>query len=111
MKKPMTTELNKPGTYEFHSGAFHLLDETIEAANKYKETKIQEMSKSLQPNKDLPTSCINDFADLIAMYLTSGEVVPGDFIKCFVVALEDELKVQQHTCDSLSNILRLLKNE
>jgi hypothetical protein len=108
----MTTELNKPGTYEFHSGAFRLMDETeenerllrlIENANKYKEEK--------QPSNELPTSCINDFADLIAMYLTSGEVVPGDFIKCFVVALEDELKVQQHTCDSLSNILRLLKNE
>ena len=99
----MTTKFNKPGTYEFHSGAFQLMSNTIEAANKDKELK--------QPNKELSISCINDFADVIAMYLTSGEVAPGDFIGCFIVALTDELKTQQATCDSLSNILKLLKNE
>jgi hypothetical protein len=108
----MTTEINKPRTYEFHSGAFQLMNtieenerllDMIKDTSKHKETK--------QSNKNLPISCINDFADLISMHLTSGEVTPEDFISCFVAAIKDELTVQQNMCDSLGDILKLLKDE
>jgi len=82
----------------WHAGASW--DETVKAAVDYQETKKE--------NTKLPVTCINDFADITSLYLTSGELTPGDFIRCFKLAVEAELKIQQHTLDSLTNLLNLL---
>jgi len=72
----------------------------VEAAVEYTESK--------QGGKKLPVTCINDFADILSLYVTSGELTPGEFMRCFTLAVEAELKVQQHTMDALTDVLELL---
>lgn len=69
----------------------------VEAAVEYTESK--------QEDKKLPTTCINDFADILSLYVASGELTPGEFMRCFQLAVEAELKVQQKITDSLTDIL------
>lgn len=76
----------------------------LEIAEEYEAFKQQENKKLSQP-------CINDFTDLINTYLTTGELVPGDFIECFKRALIVELRMQKHTLESIKNTLALLENE
>ena len=76
-------------------------DEVLKAAiTSYRETK--------QDGKKLPVTCINDFADILSLYVTSGELTPGEFMRCFTLAVEAELKVQQQTMDALTDVLELL---
>ena len=75
-------------------------DETVKAAVDYTESK--------QEGKKLPVTCINDFADILSLYVTSGELTPGEFMRCFTLAVEAELKVQQQTMDALTDVLELL---
>ena len=75
-------------------------DETVKAAVEYTESK--------QESKKLPVTCINDFADILSLYVTSGELTPGEFMRCFTLAVEAELKVQQQTMDALTDVLELL---
>ena len=75
-------------------------DETVKTAVKQQETK--------QENKKFPVTCINDFADILSLYVTSGELTPGEFMRCFTLAVEAELKVQQQTMDALTDVLELL---
>ena len=75
-------------------------DETVKAAVDYTESK--------QEGKKLPVTCINDFADILSLYVTSGELTPGEFMRCFTLAVEAELKIQQHTMDALTDVLELL---
>lgn len=67
-----------------------------------------EYTESKQESKKLPVTCINDFADILSLYVTSGELTPGEFMRCFTLAVEAELKAQQHTIDSLTDVLELL---
>jgi hypothetical protein len=53
-------------------------------------------------------TCINDFADILSLYVTSGELTPGEFMRCFTLAVEAALKLQQHTMDALTDVLELL---
>jgi hypothetical protein len=76
----------------------------LEIAEEYEASKQQENKKLSQP-------CIDDFTDLINTYLTTGELVPGDFIECFRRALVVELRMQKHTLESIQNTLALLENE
>ena len=76
----------------------------LEIAEEYEAFKQQENKKLSQP-------CIDDFTDLINTYLTTGELVPGDFIECFKRALIVELRMQKHTLESIKNTLALLENE
>ena len=76
----------------------------LEIAEEYEASKQQENKKLSQP-------CIDDFTDLINTYLTTGELVPGDFIECFKRALMVELRMQKHTLESIKNTLALLENE
>lgn len=69
----------------------------VEAAVEYTESK--------QEDKKLPITCINDFVDILSLYVTSGELTPGEFMRCFQLAVEAELKVQQKITDSLTDIL------
>ena len=75
----------------------------LEAAEEYEASK--------QQHKKLPQPCIDDFANLIATYLTSGELVPGDFIGCFKRALVAELRMQKHVMETVKNTLSLLDHE
>jgi hypothetical protein len=75
-------------------------DETVKAAVEYTESK--------QESKKLPVTCINDFADILSLYVTSGELTPGEFMRCFTLAVEAALKLQQHTMDALTDVLELL---
>ena len=75
-------------------------DETVKAAVDYTESK--------QEGKKLPVTCINDFADILSLYVTSGELTPLEFMRCFTLAVEAELKVQQQTMDALTDVLELL---
>ena len=72
-------------------------DQTVKAAVEYTESK--------QESKKLPATCINDFADILSLYVTSGELTPGEFMRCLQLAVEAELKVQQKITDSLTNML------
>jgi hypothetical protein len=95
----MTTEQENQGSKEqWHAGISW--DETVKAAVEYTESK--------QEGKKLPVTCINDFADILSLYVTSGELTPGEFMRCFTLAVEAELKVQQHTMDALTDVLELL---
>jgi hypothetical protein len=85
-------------TEQWHSGASW--DETVKAAVKHQEAE--------QEGKKLPVTCINDFADILSLYVTSGELTPGEFMRCFTLAVEAELKVQQQTMDALTDVLELL---
>jgi hypothetical protein len=67
-----------------------------------------EYTESKQEGKKLPVTCINDFADILSLYVTSGELTPGEFMRCFTLAVEAELKVQQQTMDALTDVLELL---
>ena len=80
---------------QWHSG--FSWDETVKAAVEHQETE--------QEGKKLPVTCINDFADILSLYVTSGELTPGEFMRCFQLAVETELKVQQKTTDALTDIL------
>jgi hypothetical protein len=82
-------------TEQWHSGASW--DEVLKAAVEHQETE--------QESKKLPVTCINDFADILSLYVTSGELTPGEFMRCFQLAVEAELKVQQKTTDALTDIL------
>ena len=82
-------------TEQWHSGASW--DETVKAAVEHQEAE--------QDGKKLPVTCINDFADILSLYVTSGELTPGEFMRCFQLAVEAELKIQQKTTDSLTDIL------
>ena len=82
-------------TEQWHSGASW--DEVLKAAVEHQETE--------QDGKKLPVTCINDFADILSLYVTSGELTPGEFMRCFQLAVEAELKIQQKTTDSLTDIL------
>jgi hypothetical protein len=82
-------------TEQWHSG--FSWDETVKAAVEHQETE--------QDGKKLPVTCINDFADILSLYVTSGELTPGEFMRCFQLAVEAELKVQQKTTDALTDIL------
>ena len=75
-------------------------DETVKAAVDYTESK--------QEGKKLPVTCINDFADILSLYVTSGELTPGELMRCFTLAVEAELKVQQQTIGALTDVLELL---
>ena len=85
-------------TEQWHAGISW--DETVKAAVEYTESK--------QENKKLPMTCINDFADILSLYVTSGELTPLEFMRCFTLAVEAELKVQQQTMDALTDVLELL---
>jgi hypothetical protein len=67
-----------------------------------------EYTESKQEGTKLPVTCINDFADILSLYVTSGELTPGEFMRCFTLAVEAELKVQQQTMDALTDVLELL---
>ena len=82
-------------TEQWHSGASW--DEVLKAAVEHQEAE--------QESKKLPVTCINDFADILSLYVTSGELTPGEFMRCFQLAVEAELKVQQKTTDALTDIL------
>ena len=73
----------------------------VKAAVEYTESKEEE-------DKKLPVTCINDFVDILSLYVTSGELTPGEFMRCFQLAVKAELKVQQQTMDALTNVLELL---
>ena len=75
-------------------------DETVKAAVEFQESK--------QEGKKFSITCINDFADILSLYVTSGELTPGEFMRCFMLAVEAELKTQQQTMDALTNVLELL---
>ena len=103
----MTTELENQGSKEqWHTGASWvgpdetMMKQTIKAAVEYTESK--------QEGRKLPVTCINDFADILSLYVTSGELTPGEFMRCFTLAVEAELKQQQHTMDALTDVLELL---
>ena len=85
-------------TEQWHSG--FSWDETVKAAVEHQETE--------QDGKKLPVTCINDFADILSLYITSGELTPLEFMRCFTLAVEAELKVQQQTMNSLTDVLELL---
>ena len=85
-------------TEQWHSGASW--DETVKAAVEHQEAE--------QDGKKLPVTCINDFADILSLYVTSGELTPLEFMRCFTLAVEAELKVQQQTMDALTDVLELL---
>ena len=85
-------------TEQWHSGASW--DETIKAAVEHQKTE--------QDGKKLPVTCINDFADILSLYVTSGELTPLEFMRCFTLAVEAELKLQQQTMDALTDVLELL---
>ena len=85
-------------TEQWHSGASW--DETVKAAVEHQEAE--------QDGKKLPVTCIKDFADILSLYVTSGELTPGEFMRCFTLAVEAELKVQQQTMDALTDVLELL---
>lgn len=72
----------------------------LEAAEEYEASK--------QPHKKLSQECIDDFLDVIATHLISGELVPGDFIGCFRRALITELRLQTHVTETVKNTLSLL---
>ena len=72
----------------------------LEAAEEYETSK--------QPHKKLSQECIDDFLNVIATHLTSGELVPGDFIRCFRRALITELRLQTHVAETVKNTLSLL---
>ena len=86
-------------TEQWHAGASW--DETIKAAVAFYQEPEQE-------GKRLPVTCINDFADILSLYVTSGELTPLEFMRCFTLAVEAELKVQQQTMDALTDVLELL---
>jgi hypothetical protein len=85
-------------TEQWHSG--FSWDETVKAAVEHQEEE--------QDGKKLPVTCINDFADILSLYVTSGELTPLEFMRCFTLAVEAELKVQQQTMDALTDVLELL---
>ena len=85
-------------TEQWHSG--FSWDETVKAAVEHQEEE--------QDGKKLPVTCINDFADILSLYVTSGELTPGEFMRCFTLAVEAALKLQQHTMDALTDVLELL---
>ena len=85
-------------TEQWHSG--FSWDETVKAAVEHQEEE--------QDGKKLPVTCINDFADTLSLYVTSGELTPLEFMRCFTLAVEAELKVQQQTMDALTDVLELL---
>ena len=85
-------------TEQWHSG--FSWDETVKAAVEHQEEE--------QDGKKLPVTCINDFADILSLYVTSGELTPGEFMRCFTLAVEAALKIQQHTMDALTDVLELL---
>ena len=85
-------------TEQWHSGASW--DEVLKAAVEHQEAE--------QDGKKLPVTCINDFADILSLYVTSGELTPLEFMRCFTLAVEAELKVQQQTMDALTDVLELL---
>jgi hypothetical protein len=85
-------------TEQWHSG--FSWDETVKAAVEHQEAE--------QDGKKLPVTCINDFADILSLYVTSGELTPLEFMRCFTLAVEAELKVQQQTMDALTDVLELL---
>jgi len=74
----------------------------VKAAVEYTESKEEEKDKKL------PVTCINDLVDILSLYVTSGELTPGEFMRCFQLAVKAELKVQQQTMDALTNVLELL---
>jgi len=71
----------------------------VKAAVEYTESKEEE------EDKKLPVTCINDFVDILSLYVTSGELTPGEFMRCLQLAVEAELKVQQKITDSLTDML------
>ena len=85
-------------TEQWHSAASW--DEVLKAAVEHQEAE--------QDGKKLPVTCINDFADTLSLYVTSGELTPLEFMRCFTLAVEAELKVQQQTMDALTDVLELL---
>ena len=98
----MTTEQeNQKSKKQWHAGISENkpleFADLVEAAVEYTESK--------QKGKKLPITCINDFADILSLYVTSGELTPGEFMRCFQLAVEAELKVQQKITDSLTDIL------
>lgn len=101
----MTTEQESQGQEvskkQWHSGIswnkpLEFAD-LVEAAVEYTESN--------QDGKKLPVTCINDFADILSLYVTSGELTPGEFMRCLQLAVEGELKVQQKITDSLTDML------
>ena len=103
----MTTKQEDQGSKEqWHAGVNWvgpdetMMKQTVKAAVEYIESK--------QEGKKLPVTCINDFADILSLYVTSGELTPGEFMRCFTLAVEAELKVQQQTMDALTDVLELL---
>jgi hypothetical protein len=81
-------------------------------AKELRETKStgseQDLPDVLSWEAALSQECIDDFLDVIATHLTSGELVPGDFIGCFRRALITELRLQTHVTETVKNTLSLL---
>ena len=46
--------------------------------------------------------------DMRWVWATIWQVAPGEFMRCFTLAVEAELKIQQHTMDALTDVLELL---
>jgi len=99
------TELKSQGSKEqWHAGISSNkpleFADLVEAAVEYTESK--------QEDKKLPVTCIDDFADILSLYVTSGELTPLEFMRCFTLAVEAELKAQQQTINALTDVLELL---
>jgi hypothetical protein len=62
-------------TEQWHSG--FSWDETVKAAVEHQEAE--------QDGKKLPVTCINDFADILSLYVTSGELTPAGIHALFHV--------------------------
>lgn len=76
-------------------------DEALKVAEEYRASK--------QPAQQLSEDCIQEFKEMIAIYLESSELTPWQFIACLKAALEASLKEQKHIKDSLRNTLLLIE--
>ena len=76
-------------------------DEALKVAEEYQASK--------QPTQELSEDCIQEFKEMIALYLESSELTPWQFIACLKAALAASLKEQNHIKDSLRNTLLLIE--
>jgi hypothetical protein len=59
------------------------------------KTTITSYQKAEKDGKKLPVTCINDFADILSLYLTSGELTPGEFMG-LVISVQIKHQSQSH---------------
>jgi hypothetical protein len=76
-------------------------DEALKVAEEYQASK--------QPAQQLSEDCIQEFKEMIAIYLESSELTPWQFIACLKSALAASLKEQNHIKDNLRNTLLLIE--